>query len=153
MYKGNEGITRDFVATGIVVHGERVVLVLHRKLKRWLPPGGHIDTPELPDQAAIREVKEETGLDIVLVADVEPAGFSHALARPAGIQLEDIEPGHQHIDLIYFAKPLGDTTLTVSDESIQIGWFTLTEMRSMGVTDEVIAWSQKAIVTVNAVCP
>lgn len=153
MYKGNDGITRDFVATGIVVHNDQVALVLHRKLKRWLPPGGHIDAPELPDMAAIREVKEETGLDVVLVADYEPAGFEHALARPAGIQLEDIEPGHQHIDLIYFARPLGDTALTVSAESIQIGWFTIDQMRMIGVTDEVIAWSQKAIIAVNAVRP
>ena len=61
MYKGRAGVTRDFVATGIVAIEDRVVLVFHKKLRRWLPPGGHIDAPELPDQAAIREVKEETG--------------------------------------------------------------------------------------------
>nr|NNM90986.1 NUDIX domain-containing protein [Bacilli bacterium] len=149
MYKGRAGVTRDFVATGIVAIEDRVVLVFHKKLRRWLPPGGHIDAPELPDQAAIREVKEETGLDVRLIADYEPAGFDHALPRPAGIQLEDIEPGHQHIDLIYFATPIGDTTLHISDESESIGWFTIDKMKEMGVTDEVIAWSQKAIQAVR----
>ncbi len=149
VYKGLVGVTRDFVATGIVVHDARVVLVLHKKLGRWLPPGGHIDAPELPEQAAIREVKEETGLDVVLVADHEPAGFDHALARPAGIQLEDIEPGHQHIDLIYFARPVGSVELKISAESDKIGWFNLQEMREMGVTEEVIAWSTKAIFSVE----
>lgn len=149
MYKGNEGVTRDFVATGIVVDQERVLLVLHRKLGRWLPPGGHIEAPELPEAAAVREVFEETGIRIEIVADYEPAGFHHALARPAGIQLEDIEPGHQHIDLLYFARPLGDIILRKNDESLDIGWFTLQEMREMGVTEEVVAWSEKAILAVQ----
>ena len=149
MYRGNDGVTRDFVATGVVVDGDRVLLLLHKKLGRWLPPGGHIDAPELPDHAAVREVYEETGIKVELVSDYEPAGFDHALARPAGIQLEDIEPGHQHIDLIYFARPLGDTTLSKNDESLDIGWFTTAQMREMGVTEEVIAWSEKAIMAVH----
>ena len=149
MYRGNDGVTRDFVATGLVVNEDQVLLLFHRKLGRWLPPGGHIDAPELPDQAAIREVFEETGIRIELVADYEPAGFEHALPRPAGIQLEDIEPGHQHIDLIYFAKPIGDTTLIKNDESLALGWFTIATMQEMGVTEEVIAWCEKAIFAVN----
>ncbi|MCY0901769.1 MAG: NUDIX domain-containing protein [Firmicutes bacterium] len=150
MYTGNEDITRDFVATAIVADGDKVVLLFHRKLNRWLPPGGHIDAPELPDAAAIREAREETGLSIELVAEREPSGFLHALPRPAGIQLEDIEPGHQHIDLIYFARPIGGTTLTGNAESTGIGWFTVSQMRDLGVADEVIAWSEKAIIAVNA---
>lgn len=149
MYRGNAGVTRDFVATAVIVSGDRVVLLYHRKLDRWLPPGGHIDSPELPEVAAVREALEESGLDIELVADYEPAGFAHALARPAGIQLEDIEPGHQHIDFIYFARPIGSVELAGNDESLDIRWFTIPEMRAAGVSDEVIAWSQKAIATVG----
>ena len=151
MYKGSEGVTRDFVATGIVVDGDRVLLLFHRKLRRWLPPGGHVDAPELPDQAAIREVFEETGLRVELVADLEPQGFDHALPRPAGIQLEDIEPGHQHIDLIYFARPVAGTDVVANDESEGLGWFTLAQMREMSVEEEVIAWSGKAISAMAAI--
>lgn len=138
-------VTRDFVATAIIAHEEKVVLLFHKKLQRWLPPGGHIEAPELPDQAALREAKEETGLTIELIAEYEPQGFAHALARPAGIQLEDISPGHQHIDLIYFARPVESVTLAGNDESQAIGWFTVAEMCAMDVAEEVIAWSQKAI--------
>lgn len=144
-----ENITRDFVATGIVVHDDKVVLLFHRKLQRWLPPGGHIEAHELPDVAAVREVFEETGLRVEIIADYEPAGFDHALPRPAGIQLEDIEPGHQHVDLIYFARPIDSTRIVSNDESEAIGWYTLEEMVTMGVTDEVRAWSAKAMAAVR----
>jgi 8-oxo-dGTP pyrophosphatase MutT (NUDIX family) len=145
VYKGTQGVTRDFVATAVIADGGRALLLFHRKLQRWLPPGGHVDAPELPDAAAVREVLEETGLVVELVAEYEPQGFAHALARPAGIQLEDIEPGHQHIDLIYFARPVGSTELRPNDESERIGWFSPQEMVAMGVDDEVIAWCLKAI--------
>lgn len=145
MYKGNEGVTRDFVATAVVVHDGRVALLLHAKLGRWLPPGGHIDHPELPEAAAVRETKEELGIDIEIVAECEPAGFAHALARPAGVQLEDIEPGHQHIDLLYFARPRGSVELVHNQEAKACGWYTPAEMRAMAVDEEVVAWSEKAV--------
>lgn len=145
MYTGNEGVTRDFVATAIIVHDGRVALLLHAKLGRWLPPGGHIEHPELPEAAAVREAKEELGIDIELVAEREPKGFAHALARPAGVQLEDIGPGHQHIDLLYFARPVGSVNLVHNDEARDCGWFTCDQMRAMGVDDEVVAWSEKAL--------
>ncbi len=151
MYKGTEGVTRDFVATGLVVLEERVLLLFHHKLQRWLPPGGHIEHPELPEDAAMREVFEETGIHVEIVAEHEPTGFEHALARPAGIQLEDIEPGHQHIDLLYFARPLGSIEVKRNEESDAIGWFTVEEMREMGVTEEVMAWSAKAIVAISRI--
>ena len=60
-------VERQFVATGFVVDGDRTLLLFHRKLQMWLPPGGHIDEGETPDAAVIREVKEETGLKVLPV--------------------------------------------------------------------------------------
>ena len=48
----------------------KVLLHLHRKLGMWLPPGGHIERDEIPDDAAVREVFEETGLNVELVRQV-----------------------------------------------------------------------------------
>jgi len=53
-------------ASGLVIQDEKVLLIFHPYIKRWLQPGGHIDDGELPVHAAIREVYEETGLVCVL---------------------------------------------------------------------------------------
>ena len=60
----NAALTRDFTVAVFVVHDHRVLLHFHQKLDRWLPPGGHIEANELPDEAAVREVMEETSLEV-----------------------------------------------------------------------------------------
>src|SRR5215211_9498028 len=56
---------------------------------------------ELPDEAAIREVWEETGIGVELLGERrEDVTDPVQLHRPAGVQLENIAPGHQHIDLL-----------------------------------------------------
>ena len=46
------------VVAGYMVHGGKVLLILHNKLGKWLPPGGHIEKNETPDDAVIRDVCE-----------------------------------------------------------------------------------------------
>ena len=103
--------TRDFTATAFVVRGDRTILLWHNKIKAWLPPGGHIDSGELPEEAVLREVLEECGLRVELVDTGRAAGrlgTVQVLHSPWCVLLEDIEPGHQHIDLIYVARTLDD---------------------------------------------
>ena len=47
---------RHFTVAVFVVWEGKVLLHFHRKLGMWLPPGGHIEEGELPDEAAVREV-------------------------------------------------------------------------------------------------
>ena len=56
----SEAMRREYVATGYVVHQDQVLLIWHRELHQWLPPGGHIELNELPDDAVVREILEET---------------------------------------------------------------------------------------------
>jgi 8-oxo-dGTP pyrophosphatase MutT (NUDIX family) len=145
-------MTRDFTVAVFVVWQGCVLLHPHRKLGLWLPPGGHIEANELPDQAAVREVLEESGVRIVL--ESRPAISFEAsspvlLAQPRGVQLEDIEPGHQHIDLVYFAVPKSGPEAGydggISSEGSPFGWYAAADLESLGVSGEVLAWCQLAL--------
>ena len=103
---------RHFTVTGFVSHDGRTALHWHRRLAMWLPPGGHVEADEDPVQAVLREVREETGLDVDVL---DRAAFAYAtppqLPPPAAMAVYDIprdgildEP-HQHIDFIYFTRP------------------------------------------------
>jgi 8-oxo-dGTP pyrophosphatase MutT (NUDIX family) len=101
-------MTRDMTATTFVVCGSYTLLHRHPKLGLILPPGGHLEENETPDAAAVREVREETGLEIGLLSggSGQPPEALEALTTPLGVLLEDIAPGHQHIDLLYIGVPL-----------------------------------------------
>lgn len=147
-------LTRDFTVATFVIHQQQVLLLWHRKLQMWLPPGGHVDANELPDDAAVREVREESGITCQLVGEKPlPVEYPRQLVRPAGIQLETITafPAHEHIDLIYFAKvaPGTDSTPKANDESEQIGWFTLSQLQSMNVAQDVQRWTALAMQAVQ----
>jgi 8-oxo-dGTP pyrophosphatase MutT (NUDIX family) len=134
--------TRDFTVAVLVVRDGRILLHWHAKLGRWLPPGGHIEPDEVPDVAAIREVMEETGVRCSLISapliDIDLPGQPRQLARPLGIQLADIGPGHQHIDLVYLAR--GE-----SDGSGEARWLSRQDLDGLELTEEVRAWCRLAL--------
>ena len=141
-------ITRDFTVAVFVVNDDRVLILMHPKLGKLLPPGGHIEPGELPDQAALREVREETGLEIRLVGEKALSVHQPAqLVRPEGVQLEDIAPNHQHIDLIYFAVPLNASEPRPEDGVIHLGWYTPEELLAAGASEEIVTWSRLAVTT------
>ena len=105
--------TRHFVATVYVVHEGATLLHEHEKLGLWLPPGGHVDRDELPHEAALRETREETGLEVSLLDDpADPDGPEsktvEPLPEPQQLLLEDIDVhpdgrvAHQHVDSIFY---------------------------------------------------
>jgi 8-oxo-dGTP pyrophosphatase MutT (NUDIX family) len=149
-------VLRHFTVAVFVVHANHVLLHYHRKLGKWLPPGGHIEDNELPDMAAVREVLEETGVHARLVGKRGlPVDTPLQLVVPSGIQVENIYPGHQHIDLVYFAVPVDDAVLEI-DASLaaldRVGWYALDELVSLGVDDEIQAWSQRALDAIVGAC-
>ena len=143
---GSERTGRHFTVAVFVVREKKVLLHRHRKLGMWLPPGGHIERDELPDEAAVREVLEETGVEVELVGerreDVEDPVQLH---RPAGVQLENIGPGHQHIDLIYFARPRGSTEIREDFSEEKVGWYDPEDWDEMAVSAEVRGWCERAL--------
>lgn len=142
-------IDRHFTVAVFVVDAGRVLLLHHRALRRWLPPGGHIEAGELPDEAARREVREETGL----IVDLPPArasmvaGGPRSLPMPVGLQLERIGPEHEHIDLIYFAvlAPGSPKRPRGNEESTGAGWYAPEDWDNLGVDAEIKAWAHEAL--------
>jgi ADP-ribose pyrophosphatase YjhB (NUDIX family) len=139
------------VATFVVNVG-RVLLLFHAKLGLWLPPGGHVETGELPDDAAVREVLEETGVRCRLLGEhgVDVA-YPVQLVRPYGIQVEKIRPGVEHVDLVYFAVA-EDEGWRIDDEPAakdRAGWYVPGELAKLGANDEIRQWVAKAISTVE----
>ncbi|MBV9578259.1 MAG: NUDIX domain-containing protein [Chloroflexi bacterium] len=142
---------RHFTVAVFVVHGGRVLLHLHRKLGKWLPPGGHVEANELPDDAAVREVLEETGVRVQLVgARGLPIDAPRQLVVPAGMQVEPIYTGHEHIDLVYFARPDPHTAgaaeidphLAATDK---VGWYAAEQLQTLGANTEIQAWARRAL--------
>jgi 8-oxo-dGTP pyrophosphatase MutT (NUDIX family) len=150
---GTGGTSRDFTVAVFVVDQSRVLLLFHRRLRKWLPPGGHIEPNELPDDAAVREVREETGVAVRLwgPAGAGALGEPRPLTRPAGIQLEPIAPGHEHIDLVYFAVPVDPGSQPVANDEVEgVRWSSMSEVERLGAPPDVVRWARLALATVAA---
>ena len=143
-------ITRDWAATTFVVREGRTLLLRHRKLGKWLPPGGHIDPDEIPDVAALREVEEETGLQVALLDAGGGLGPVQRLAQPLCILLEPITATHEHIDLIYVARVLEGELRQAPAEAHEARWYGAAELGGDEVPADVAELGRRAIALVAA---
>jgi 8-oxo-dGTP pyrophosphatase MutT (NUDIX family) len=99
----------DFTIAIFVVHDEKILLIHHRQLDKWLPLGGHVELDEDPEQAALREAKEESGLEVELLGERPPTTGpgTRALIAPRFLDIHRINDTHQHIGMMYWARPKG----------------------------------------------
>ena len=97
----------DFTVAIFVVHDGKILLIHHRQLDKWLPLGGHIELDEDPEEAALREAKEESGLDVELLGERPPTTSpgTRALIAPRFLDIHRINATHEHIGMIYWARP------------------------------------------------
>jgi 8-oxo-dGTP pyrophosphatase MutT (NUDIX family) len=114
----------DFTVAIFVVHQNRILLVHHRKLDKWLPLGGHIELDEDPETAALREAKEESGFDVELVGDRPPTTEpgTRALIAPRFLDIHRISDTHEHIGMIYWARPRHGSLTLAAAEHHDIRW-------------------------------
>ena len=152
--------TRHFVATLYVVNDGATALHRHPKLGLRLPPGGHIDRDELPHEAALRETREETGLDPSLVTPgpTYESETARTIPTPQHLLLEDINVhpdgtvGHQHVDHVFFARvesreidPDGDDEATADAWT----WYDRAALRDADLDEDVAELGIDAIETVE----
>src|SRR5213595_3583553 len=133
----------DFTVAIFVVHEARILLIHHRKLDKWLPLGGHIELDEDPEVAALREAKEESGLDVELLGERPPTTGpgTRALIAPRFLDIHRINSTHEHIGMIYWARP-GTGTLTLAPaEHHDIRWCTAADLEKLQPSmDAAVKW-------------
>ena len=114
----------DFTVALLVVHNGKVLLVHHRNLNKWLPLGGHIELDEAPEAAGLREAKEDSGLEVELLGQRPPTTEpgTRALIAPRFMDIHRISDTHQHIGLMYWARPKNGTLKLSPSEHHDIRW-------------------------------
>jgi 8-oxo-dGTP pyrophosphatase MutT (NUDIX family) len=139
----------DFTIACYIVRGDSVLMIHHRALDKWLPIGGHIDPGEDPDQALLREIQEECGLEVEIVADRAPIEDPtvRALYTPAHVNIHKITATHSHVVNIYYARWKSGEPVLAGAEHHQIRWFTRAELRDprYAVKPDVLWYAEDAL--------
>lgn len=139
----------DFTVAIFVVHDAKILLIHHRKLDKWLPLGGHIELDEDPEQAALREAKEESGLDVELLGERAPTTEpgTRALVTPRFLDIHRISDTHEHIGLIYWARPKTNNVKLAEEEHHDIRWCSAADLDTLhpAMSNAVKWYCRKAI--------
>ena len=114
----------DFVVSVFIVHRKRVLLVYHKKYNEWLPIGGHIDLNEDPEEALFKEIREECGLSVKILAQKPRIAHSGVkpILTPSFMDVHRITDTHKHIAFVYFATSKRDNVKLHEREHRAFRW-------------------------------
>jgi 8-oxo-dGTP pyrophosphatase MutT (NUDIX family) len=120
----------------------RVLLTHHRKLGRWLQPGGHADGETDLLAVAMREVREETGLGRFVHA--HPAGTLPLDVDVHWIPARGDEAAHRHFDVRYLLVAAPGQTTRASEESHALRWIATARLEEVTSEESVLRLARKA---------
>jgi 8-oxo-dGTP pyrophosphatase MutT (NUDIX family) len=138
---------KQYTSTVFILSDERprrVLLLHHKAYDKWQPPGGHRRGHENPLEAAVREVREEAGIDITRF--MMPSRYlddrAVALPLPRYLLEETIDargdqPAHFHLDMVYVIEVPFQEAVNSEDEAHEIDWFTEPELDNLDMFDNV----------------
>ena len=139
----------DFVVSVFIVYRKRVLLVHHKSYEEWLPIGGHIEMNEDPEQALYREIKEECGLKVRILASKPPISHSgvKALLTPAYLDVHRINKVHKHIAFVYFATTRSPKVRLHEKEHKSFVWLSRRELQSpvYRLSKSILFYCEKAL--------
>lgn len=122
----------DLTVEVFIVYQNKVLLRKHDKYKIWLSVGGHIELDEDPNEAAIREVREEVGLEVKLYGNNSSSLKTdnyRELIPPQFMNRHRINENHEHVCLVYFATSNSDKLiLSKTEVSDDCKWFAKEEL-------------------------
>ena len=123
---------KSITATVYVINDGKVLLHEHKKYHTWFPLGGHIEADEFPHEAAVREVKEESGFDVTLLETelAPPIELARVKRVPAPFCLLHEGIGHEEnfFDFIYIAETEETDPHPEGNESRKFKWFSYEEL-------------------------
>lgn len=130
----------------VVSHdGRKHLLLHHRKLGKWLQPGGHADGD--PDVAAValKEAREESGLASLRLLDTAPLDIDvHLIPERLDADGRLMDDAHEHHDLRFLITAERDEQPAVSDESHAVRWCDADEVRRLTSEPSVLRLLEKA---------
>ncbi len=118
--------------------GSKVLLTHHRKLGKWLQLGGHTDGDPDVLAVALREATEESGLHDIraLSDDIFDLDVHH-------IPAHGDTPPHDHYDIRFLLQATTDAPISISDESLDLRWFTHDEVPHIDTDESVLRMNRK----------
>jgi len=144
----------DFTVEVFIVYKNKVLLRKHDKYDIWLSVGGHIELNENPIQAAVREVKEEVGLEVEIIGGKKGVGDGSSLnggyqdlIPPKYLGMHPVNEIHSHITLVYFGTSKTDKIMEATDEKekAETCWVTKEEMEKMNLVPNVLFYATEAL--------
>lgn len=137
-----------YTAEVFVLFENKVLLRMHDKYRFWCSVGGHIEPGEDPNEAALREVKEEVGLEIELWTGdkkfhVDEGTFRNVVP-PVALNRHSTGDGHEHVTFVYFARAKTDAVVPEKDGD-EWRWVSKEDIATMDLKDNVREYALGAL--------
>ncbi|MDW7695885.1 NUDIX hydrolase [Flammeovirgaceae bacterium SG7u.111] len=133
-------LSGHMTGSAIVIDLERehILMLHHKKLNKWLQPGGHADGDTDILNVATKEVNEETGL-----MDVKPVQETifdvdiHEIPERKGV------PAHFHYDLRFLLEADRNTPLQINNESLDLEWVAISDVPAKNDEESIMRMVRK----------
>ena len=142
-------LPQHLTVSAVVLFNKNVLLINHKRIGAWLPPGGHVEEFELPHEAVVREVFEETGVRVdVLSPNLPDTSDAEAFLLPSPLCMHVVHAAEAagsvyHLDIVYLCSPIetGASSLPLLTENAEVhaaAWVPLDKLNNYLLAKNVL---------------